>query len=136
MGIAIFRRDFDPARLARKSKSDILWEHNGVLRALGRPELTFAERKAQEAKTNVAMAHDVAALMRELPPPPHRLTVGQRVGRDDGRFYIPINRTAFRVNDDRSITVCRVASDAFDDEAKAVEFAEALVDAYNLVVAG
>lgn len=136
MGIAIFRRDFDPARLARRSKSDILYEHNGVLRALGRPELTSEERKAQKAKTNAAMAGDVAALMRLLPPPPTRLAVGPKVERDDGRFYIPINRTAFRLGDERSMTVCRVASDAFDDEDKALAFADALVDAYNLVVAG
>lgn len=52
------------------------------------------------------------------------LLVGDRVDRDDGRFYIPIYRDEF--------IVCRVASDAFDnDEEEAVIFADVLVDRWN-----
>ena len=59
------------------------------------------------------------------------LQVGAKVARDDGRFYVPVHRTAFRYADDRSLTVLRVASDAFDTVEQAEEFAQAVVAAWN-----
>ncbi|UTC28867.1 hypothetical protein MARCHEWKA_03550 [Brevundimonas phage vB_BpoS-Marchewka] len=60
-----------------------------------------------------------------------KLAVGAKVARDDGRFYVPVSRTAIRLNDARSMTVLRVASDAFDTVAQAEEFAQGVVDAWN-----
>ncbi|USN14729.1 hypothetical protein DOMOVOI_02550 [Brevundimonas phage vB_BpoS-Domovoi] len=60
-----------------------------------------------------------------------KLAVGDKVARDDGRFYVPVSRTAIRLNDTRSMTVLRVASDAFDTVAQAEEFAHGVVDAWN-----
>ncbi|USN14032.1 hypothetical protein KABACHOK_01960 [Brevundimonas phage vB_BpoS-Kabachok] len=59
------------------------------------------------------------------------IQVGRRVERDDGRFYIPLNRAAFRLNDARSLTVARVASDAFDSVDEAERFALAFAEAWN-----
>jgi hypothetical protein len=59
------------------------------------------------------------------------LQVGRRVERDDGRFYIPISRSAFRLNDARSTVVTRVASDAFDTVDEAERFALDLATAWN-----
>ncbi|USN15316.1 hypothetical protein KIKIMORA_01700 [Brevundimonas phage vB_BpoS-Kikimora] len=59
------------------------------------------------------------------------LQVGPRVARDDGRFYIPINRSAFRLNDERSLTMARVASDAFDTVDEAERFAIDFAMAWN-----
>lgn len=130
MGVVFARSSFSVDRLAKKSKLEILYEHDAVLRALGRPELTGEERMTQRAKTNYDMARAVGALMRELPEPPSRLVVKDRQDRDDGRFYIPITNGSGTI-------VARVPSDAFDaDEEKAKAFAESLRDAYNLVVAG
>lgn len=56
---------------------------------------------------------------------------GATVPRDDGRFYVPVDRTMIRVNDDRSQTVLRVASDAFDVLSDAEEFAQDIVDTWN-----
>lgn len=57
------------------------------------------------------------------------ISVGRRVEREDGRFYIPINRSA--LDDRRSQTVARVASDAFDSVDEAERFALALAEAWN-----
>lgn len=57
------------------------------------------------------------------------LLVGARVERDDGRFYIPLNRAASA--DGGSPTVARVASDAFDSVDEAERFALALAEAWN-----
>ena len=60
-----------------------------------------------------------------------KLQVGAKVARDDGRFYVPVMRCAFRYADERSLTVLRIASDAFDTVEQAEEFAQAVVDAWN-----
>lgn len=60
-----------------------------------------------------------------------KLQVGAKVARDDGRFYVPVLRCAFRYADARSLTVLRVASDAFDTVEQAEEFAEGVVQAWN-----
>lgn len=60
-----------------------------------------------------------------------RLQALPRVARDDGRFYVPVERCAIRVNDTRSQTVLRVASDAFDTVEEAEAFAGAVAEAWN-----
>lgn len=59
------------------------------------------------------------------------IQVGAKVERDDGRFYVPLMRSAFRVQDARSLTVARVASDAFDNVGEAERFALDLATAWN-----
>lgn len=59
------------------------------------------------------------------------LVAGDKVARDDGRFYVPVNRADYRLSDPRSATVLRVASDAFDTVEQAEDFAQAVVDAWN-----
>lgn len=59
------------------------------------------------------------------------LQVGQKVARDDGRFYVPLMRSAFRLNDARSLTLARVASDAFDTVDETERFALDLATAWN-----
>lgn len=55
------------------------------------------------------------------------LKVGDRVDRDDGRFYIPVKSLY-----GEGPIVLRVASDAFENsEEDAVFFAEALVNRWN-----
>lgn len=66
--------------------------------------------------------------------PATKLECAALVPRDDGRFYIPLKRTAIRPNDDRSTTVLRVASDAFDSVAEARCFAVDVCAAYNSVI--
>jgi hypothetical protein len=129
MGVFASRSRFSVDRLARKSKTDILYEHDMVSQSLRRDPLAGDERKAFKEKTNYQMAQVVADLMKLLPEPPARLVVKDRHDRDDGRFYIPLTQSG--------TIVARVPSDAFDgDEAEAVKFAESLRDAYNLMVAG
>jgi len=59
------------------------------------------------------------------------LAVRKRVEREDGRFYIPLARSAIRVQDARSMIVARVASDAFDSVDEADRFALDLASAWN-----
>lgn len=59
-----------------------------------------------------------------------KLTIGPRVDRDDGRFYIPVSSDAGHP----SKILFRVASDAFnEDEAAARAFAKVLVNQWNFV---
>lgn len=60
-----------------------------------------------------------------------KLALGAKVARDDGRFYVPVHRTMIRLNDARSTTVLRVASDAFDTVEQAEAFADGVVCAWN-----
>lgn len=54
------------------------------------------------------------------------LSVGTRVDREDGRFYVPIIQTS------TGKILARVASDAFDeDEERATKFALGLTTAFN-----
>lgn len=59
-----------------------------------------------------------------------KLVTGTKVARDDGRFYVPVNR-AEPVDAALSLTVLRVASDAFDTVEAAEEFADGVVEAWN-----
>jgi hypothetical protein len=57
------------------------------------------------------------------------LEVGDPVARDDGRFYVPVNRVS---NPKKlSPTVLRIASDAFPDPQMAIDFADEIVEAFN-----
>ncbi len=60
---------------------------------------------------------------------------GARVPRDDGRFYVPLNRGRIRVNDQRSTVVARVASDAFDTVEEAEVYAAGMAERFNLFTA-
>lgn len=67
--------------------------------------------------------------------PETKLQCAAPVPRDDGRCYIPLKRTAIRLNDARSMTVLRVASDAFDSVEQAEAFAAEVCTAYNASLA-
>ena len=59
-----------------------------------------------------------------------KLEAGAKVARDDGRFYVPVNR-AEPLGGDLSPTVLRIASDAFDTVEAAEAFADGVVEAWN-----
>lgn len=58
------------------------------------------------------------------------LHVGAPVAREDGRFYVPVNRND-AAPDGCSTTVFRVASDAFTDLNDAVELADEIIRVWN-----
>ena len=56
----------------------------------------------------------------------NNLYVGERVDREDGRFYIPVHDVSDKV------IVLRITSDAFDGhEPSAILFAQELVNRFN-----
>lgn len=60
---------------------------------------------------------------------PGCVEVAEPVARDDGRFYVPVNRK--KPVDGLSATVLRIASDAFFDLDSAQVFANVIAGAYN-----
>lgn len=58
-----------------------------------------------------------------------KLVAGDKVARDDGRFYVPVNRA--EPVEGLSPTVLRIASDAFGTIENAEAFADGVVSAWN-----
>lgn len=129
MGVAFYRSELSVRYLEKRSRSDLIQRYFEVHKLLGTAPPAMPEFKD---KTCTVMARELMGLYSQLPPPPSELKVSPRVDRTSGGFYIPIDRKY--PAEGAEVTVCRVSSDAFDgDEARAKEFARALVESFNMV---
>lgn len=135
MGMMITRSEMNMRTLERKPKWWLASEVEALYRRLNKEGCPPRSELTGKDWTCVKLAWRILELVKELPPEPDgRLYVGVRVDREDGRFYIPLDRKKFTEDDTRPTTVCRVASDAFgDDVQRATMFATLLADAWNFV---